>query len=109
MTYLLEYVTEQTVLLRHSCIADMVRRFFADAGSNGVRAFYNDSTCMGGYVFYVHGQTASPDNDESGRYYKLVTSSWVNVAVQVGSGETRLVSPRPIDLARIERQYRPVC
>jgi hypothetical protein len=34
-------------------MAETIRRFFADAGTNSVIAFYNDDSGLGGYIFYV--------------------------------------------------------
>jgi hypothetical protein len=104
MMYLLEYVTEETVLLRHPNMTLTIRRFFADAGQNSIRAFYSEETGLGGYVFYVLNPKNSTGEDDSGRYYKLVTTCEVTT-VQQGSGEMKIVRPRQIDRERIERQF----
>ena len=105
MMYLLEYVTEQTVLLRHPNMADTIRRFFADAGMNSVRAFYSDDTGLGGYVFYLVAHDL-PGGEDCGRFYKLVTTCDATWRFQEGSGEEpKLIRPRPIDLDRIKRQF----
>lgn len=85
-------------------MADTIRQFFADAGSNSVRAFYNDNLGLGGYVFYVLNSKNSPGEEDSGQYYKLVTTCEVTI-VQQGSDEERILRPRPIDRDRLERQF----
>jgi hypothetical protein len=104
MRYLLEFVTEHTVLLRHPEMAGTIRRFFADAGSNSVRAFYADDTGLGGYVFYLLNPKNSANEEDTGRYYKLITTVEVKI-VQQGSSEPKVIRPRPIDQERIERQF----
>jgi hypothetical protein len=102
--YLLEYVTEQTVLLRHPNMVDTIRRFFVDAGTNSVRGFYNEDTGLGGYVFHVLDPKKSPEEDDSGRYYRLVTTCEVTT-VQQGSSEAKIVRPQAIERERIKRQF----
>jgi len=104
MMYLLEYVNEQTVLLRHPNMANTIRGFFADASSNGVRAFYTEETGLGGYVFYVFGPK-HPGEDDTGRYYKLVTTCDATWSFQAGSESANLKRPRQIDIERIRRQF----
>jgi len=105
MMYLLEFVTEQTVLLRHPNMVDTIRRFFADAGANSVRAFYSEDTGLGGYVFYVLSPN-SAGGDDCGRFFKLVTTCDATWTFQEGSGqEPKLLRPRQIDLERIKRQF----
>ena len=103
--YLLEYVTEQTVLLRHPNMEDTVRRFFADAGTNGVRAFYSDDSGLGGYIFYVMNAKDSPGEGDSGRFYKLVTTYDATWTLQEGRETPTLLRPRQIELDGIRKQF----
>jgi hypothetical protein len=80
MEYLFEYVTEETVVLRHPNMEVTIRKFFADAGQNSVKAFYNEETGLGGYVFF---DVRTPDRPDQGRYYKLVTTC--DVTIHTGS------------------------
>jgi hypothetical protein len=106
MRYLLEYVTEQTALLRHPNMADTIRRFFADAGSNSVRAFYDDAKGFGGYVFHIMNRGDSSGEDDSGHYYKLVTTCDITLSFQEGSDDAPgLIRPDPIDRERLRRQF----
>src|ERR1700682_1468360 len=99
-----EYVTEQTVLMRHPHMADTIRRFFADAWPNTVRRFYSEGSGLGGYVFYVRSQD-SPGGDDCGRFYELVTTC-ITLTFQESAGEEwKLVHPCPVDLERIKRQF----
>ena len=102
MEYLLEYVTLDTVLMRHPNTEAAIRKFFADAGTNIVRACYNDETGLGGYIFYVKSDGASSP-DDVGRYYKLVTSC--DATWEVSAEGAKIVKPREIDRNRIERQF----
>ena len=79
-------------------------QFFADAGKNSVRAFYDEDSGLGGYIYFVLNPKTSPDEDDSGRYYKFVTTCEVTT-VQRGSGEPQLLRPRQSDRQRIERQF----
>jgi hypothetical protein len=86
--------------LRHPTMADTIRRFFADASTNSVRAFYAEDTGLGGYVFYVLNPKNSANEDDCGRFYKLVTT--VEVMTEQGS---RVIRSRLVDRERIERQF----
>lgn len=105
MECLFEYVTEETVVLRHPNMEPTIRRFFADAGENSVRAFYNEDTGLGGYVFHVASGDAGPAADDIGRYHKLVTTCEVTILLGDATDEPRLIRPRRIDRERIERQF----
>jgi hypothetical protein len=81
MIDLLELVTEDGALQgRTDKTATFIRRFFADAGTNPVRAFNDGSKNCGGYIFF----------DNAGRYFMLVT-------VQI--------NPNPEDADRFRRQF----
>jgi hypothetical protein len=62
---LLEYVNEQTVVLRHPEFESTIHRFFADAGDNAVQAFSSET--QAGYIFRVMS------SEDTGRYFQLVT------------------------------------
>ena len=98
MGYLLEYVTLDTVLIRHPHMEATIRKFFADAGSNSVRAFYSDETGLGGYIYHVRDDVAS-GTDDVGRYYKLVTSC--DATWEISPAGAKMVRPRQIDRERI--------
>jgi len=84
MIELLEYVTEEMALKdRTQKTAPFILRFFADAGTNPVRAFNDRRKNCGGYIFFENGE-------DSGRYSMFVT-------VQV--------NPNPDDANRFKRQF----
>jgi hypothetical protein len=94
MMHFLEYVTERTVLLRHPNMTDTVRRFFAD-----------EDTGQRGYIFHVFDTKDSPNVDDTGRFYKLVTS-YDTLSIQRGTDEEpTLVCPSQIELELIRRQF----
>ena len=85
MTELHEYVTEETALQdRTEKTAPFIRRFFADAGTNRVRAFNDRSKNCGGYIFFEN------TGENVGRYFMFVT-------VQI--------NPNPDDANRFRRQF----
>jgi len=85
MIELLEYVTEETVLRRHSeKSAPFIRRFFTDAGTNIVQAFNDADNRRSGYIFF---QNAA---ENAGRYFMFVTAQ---------------VNPGPADEVRFARQF----
>ena len=84
MIELLEYVTEEAVSQdRTEKTAPFIRRFFADAGTNRVRAFNDRHKNCGGYIFFENGE-------ESGRYFMFVTIQ---------------INPNPDDANRFKRQF----
>jgi hypothetical protein len=105
MDHLLEYVTMETALLRHSNMETAVRKFFADAGTNSVRAFYDDKTGLSGFVFYeITERAAAPEKDDAGKYYKLVTMCEVTTQVSQ-TGETKRPRPTQDQVERMGRQF----
>ena len=85
MIELLEYVTEETALQdRSEKTIPFIRRFFADAGSNRVRAFNDRHKNCGGWIFFEN------TGENAGRYFMFVT-------VQV--------NPNPEDAERWKRQF----
>ena len=67
MVELLELVTEEEALRdRSEKVIPFIRQFFADAGSNPVRAF-NEPGKSGGWIFFESA------GKNAGRYFKLVT------------------------------------
>jgi hypothetical protein len=104
MVYLLEWVTEATVLMRHPNVTATIRAFFKDAGKNSVRAFYDDESGLGGYVFHDVNPKTSSDDDDSGRWYRLVTTCDVTLQISEPSGEQNMLRPTAREKQRIERQ-----
>jgi hypothetical protein len=105
MTYKLEYVTELTVLLRHPNMAKTIRRFFAEAGKNPVRAFYNETRGFGGYVFYVPNPKNSSREEDSGSFHKLVTTWPPLTFVKRPGEEAKQIRPSAAETERIKRQF----
>jgi hypothetical protein len=92
--------------MRHPNMTHTIRRFFADAGSNSVRAFYDEVAGLGGYVFYVVNPKSSLNEDDTGRYFRFVTTCDVTIDVSEGTGAAaKILRPRPEDATRIERQF----
>jgi hypothetical protein len=85
-------------------MADAVRKFFADAGNNSVRAFYADSNGFHGYVFYeIRERSTTPEGDDSGQYYKLVTACDAQfLSDQAG---TEMLRPTQSEVDRLKRQF----
>jgi hypothetical protein len=105
MGFLLEYVTLQTVLMRHPNMEPTIRRFFADAGNNSVQGYYDDATGLGGYMFHVIEKAASSlDRDDEGRYFQLVTTCDVTWQAS-SSGAPVILRPRKDEEYRIGRQF----
>jgi hypothetical protein len=86
MVYLDECANEQTVLLQHPLpeLATAIKKFFADAGQNSVRAFYDSTNRRHGYVFRVH------TSETGGNWYAFVAFQ---------------LNPSDVDARRFERQF----
>ncbi len=83
---LLEFVTEETAVLRNPESEGVIRRFFADAQGSTVRVF--DDAIKSGYVF------STPENEESGDFFQLAMTSiqehewdWARFQRQVTHGQ----------------------